>query len=116
MKLTTLMTRRPKTTATATVLAPSHVTLAEIDDAARAYTDAADVARAAERAKRGARKLLDTLPAGRYGLWRVERVPSGRETVDLDAVRRAYAAHGLGPLPMKPIAPSLSVTRERAEQ
>ncbi|MGW1799018.1 hypothetical protein ACWCQN_24375 [Streptomyces sp. NPDC001984] len=80
-----------------------------IETAAAAYERAADQARRADRGKRAARKILDRLPVGRYGAWEVERVPSGRSTADLDAIRAIFKAHGLGPVPMKPAAPSLKV-------
>lgn len=83
----------------------------DIHAAARAYADAADQARRADRGKRAARKILDRLPAGRYGAWNVERVPSSRTTADLNEIRRIFKAHGLGPVPMRAAAPSLKITR-----
>lgn len=88
-------------------------TTAEIDHAAAEYTIASAAVRASDRRKRAARKLLDRLADGRYGAWLIERVPGGRETPDLEAIGRQYAALGLGPVPMKPVAPSLKVTRVR---
>lgn len=88
--------------------------LPELDDieaAAAAYFRAADQARAADRAKTAAKKILNRVPVGRFGAWNVERVPSGRQTVDLDAVRKIFKQHGLGPVPMKTSAPSLRITR-----
>lgn len=85
--------------------------LAEIEAAAAAYAKAAEQARAADRGKRRAKKVLDLVPAGRWGGWLVERVPSGRQTVDLEAVRATYARLGLGEVPMKDAAPSLKVSR-----
>ncbi|WP_432034466.1 hypothetical protein [Streptomyces antibioticus] len=82
----------------------------EIETAATAYADAADLARAGDRGKRKARKLLDRVPAGRYGAVLVERVQSSRQTPDLDAIRAAYKANGLGEVPMRPCAASLRVT------
>ncbi|MCG6496647.1 hypothetical protein [Kitasatospora sp. A2-31] len=82
----------------------------EIAEAAADYHAAADQARAADRGKRRSRKLLDRLPAGMYGSWNVERVPSSRQTPDLEEIRATYKALGLGPVPMKPCAPSLRVT------
>jgi hypothetical protein len=83
----------------------------DIAVAARNYEIAAEQARRADRGKRSARKLLDRLPAGQYGGWLVERIPSGRSTVDLNEVRRIFKANGLGDVPMKTAAPSLKVTR-----
>lgn len=83
----------------------------DIAAAASGYAKAAEQARAADRGKRAARKLLDRLPAGLYGAWQVERVPSARQTADLDEIRRIFKAHGLGPIPMKSSAPTLKVTR-----
>ncbi|MFJ4673031.1 hypothetical protein [Kitasatospora purpeofusca] len=86
----------------------------DIAAASRSYHDAADQARRADRGKRAARKILDRLPAGTYGPWKVERVASARQTADLDAIRRIFKAHGLGEVPMKSSAPSLKVTRVEA--
>lgn len=83
----------------------------EIAVAARNYEIAAEQARRADRGKRSARKLLDRLPAGQYGGWLIERIPSGRSTVDLNEVRRIFKANGLGDVPMKTAAPSLKVKR-----
>ncbi|WP_406380794.1 hypothetical protein [Streptomyces sp. NBC_01618] len=81
-----------------------------IEEAAAEYAAAADQARAADRAKRKAKKLLGRLPAGIYGRWQVERVQSSRTTADLDSIRATYARLGLGPVPMRPCAPSLRIT------
>ncbi len=83
----------------------------DIERAALGYDLAADSARSADRAKRKHRKLLDRLPAGIYGAWQVDRVPSSRTSVDLDAVRELFRVHGLGPVPMKRNATSLKVSR-----
>ena len=80
-----------------------------IEAAAREYNRAADQGRRADRGKRAARKILDRLPAGTYGGWLVERVPSARQTADLDAIRAIFKANNLGPVPMKGSAPSLKV-------
>ncbi|WP_367324790.1 hypothetical protein [Streptomyces sp. HUAS ZL42] len=82
-----------------------------IEAAAREYERAADQARRADRGKRAARKVLDRLPAGLYGTWRVFRTPSSRQTPDLAAITATYKRLGLGPVPMKPCAPSLKVER-----
>ncbi|MFG2623220.1 hypothetical protein ACGFXC_37000 [Streptomyces sp. NPDC048507] len=82
----------------------------EIAAAAAQYAAASDAARAAERTKRAAKKLVGRLPAGLYGRWLIERVVSTRQTPDLDAIRAAYKRHGLGEVPMKEVAPSLRVT------
>lgn len=83
----------------------------DIEAAASLYFRAADQARTADRAKRKAKKVLDLLPVGRHGAWEVERVPSGRETVDLEAVRKLFKEHGLGAVPMRTSAPSLKVRK-----
>ncbi|MEH0584483.1 hypothetical protein QA942_10370 [Streptomyces sp. B21-106] len=80
-----------------------------IEAAAREYDRAADQARRADRGKRAAKKVLDKLPAGVYGTWRVFRTPSSRQTPDLAEITRIFKAHGLGPVPMKACAPSLKV-------
>ncbi|MFI2202693.1 hypothetical protein ACH47Z_18310 [Streptomyces sp. NPDC020192] len=80
-----------------------------IEAAAREYERAADQARRADRGKRAAKKVLDKLPAGLYGTWRIFRTPSSRQTPDLAEITRIFKANGLGPVPMKPCAPSLKV-------
>ncbi|MFG3266852.1 hypothetical protein [Streptomyces bobili] len=80
-----------------------------IEAAAREYERAADQARRADRGKRAAKKVLDKLPAGIYGTWRVFRTPSSRQTPDLAAITATYKRLGLGPVPMKACAPSLKV-------
>ncbi|MFH8797675.1 hypothetical protein [Streptomyces sp. NPDC017941] len=82
----------------------------DIETAAADYAAACDRARAGDRGKRKARKILDRLPAGCYGGWIVERVPSSRQTPDLDSIRATYARLGLGPVPMRTCAPSLRIT------
>lgn len=82
-----------------------------IEAAAADYDKASELARRADRGKRAARKLLDRLPAGRYGAWQVERVQGSREVADLDRIREIFKANGLGDVPMKPCAPSLKVAR-----
>lgn len=83
--------------------------LAVIEADIERFLNATEQARAADRTKRAAKKLLDRLPAGRYGLFAVERIESPREIVDLDAVRRLFAANNLGELPMRRTAASLKV-------
>ncbi|MGQ4402553.1 hypothetical protein ACN6K4_003335 [Streptomyces hayashii] len=80
-----------------------------IEAAAREYERAADQARRADRGKRAAKKVLDKLPAGIYGTWRIFRTPSSRQTPDLAAITATYKRLGLGPVPMKACAPSLKV-------
>lgn len=105
---------------TATVEAPDPTDVYGVDEmpavetieaAAAEFERAADQARRADRGKRAARKVLDKLPAGIYGTWRVWRTPSSRQTPDLAAITATYKALGLGPVPMKPCAPSLKVER-----
>ncbi|MFJ8309788.1 MULTISPECIES: hypothetical protein [unclassified Streptomyces] len=83
----------------------------DIEAAAAEYERSADQARRADRGKRAARKVLDRLPAGRYGSWLVSRVTSNRQTADLDEIRRIFKAHRLGPVPMKSSVASLKVER-----
>ncbi|WP_328933234.1 MULTISPECIES: hypothetical protein [unclassified Streptomyces] len=89
-------------------------TVETIEAAAREYDRAADQARRADRGKRAAKKVLDKLPTGAYGTWRVFRTPSSRQTPDLAEITRIFKANGLGPVPMKPCAPSLKVERVEA--
>lgn len=81
----------------------------DIERAALSLDLAADQARRADRSKRAAKKVLDRLPAGTYGTWRIFRTPSSRQTPDLAEITRIFKANGLGPVPMKPCAPSLKV-------
>lgn len=90
--------------------------VAEIEAAAAQFDRAAEQARTADRGKRAARKLLDRLPAGRYGAWQVEYVDNARETADLEAIRAIFKANGLGPVPVKSSAASLKVSRVEVEQ
>lgn len=85
--------------------------VADIEAAAAEYDRAADQARRADRGKRAAKKVLDKLPAGTYGAWRVFRTPSSRQTPDLAQITATYKALGLGPVPMKSCAASLKVER-----
>ncbi|MEU6703850.1 hypothetical protein [Streptomyces wuyuanensis] len=89
----------------------------DIETAAADYQKATEQARAGDRGKRAAKKILDRLPAGRYGSWIVSRIESNRQTADLDAIRAIFKTHGLGPVPMKQAAPSLRVelAAEQAE-
>ncbi|MDV9190945.1 hypothetical protein R6L23_22485 [Streptomyces sp. SR27] len=81
-----------------------------IEEAAAAYTEAADQARAADRRKRQAKKVLGRLPAGLYGRFLVERTRTSRQTPDLESIRATYQRLGLGPVPMKDCAASLRIT------
>lgn len=89
--------------------------LTDIEAAAQEFWRAADAVRAGERTKRRTRKILDRLQSGTYGGWTVERTESSRSTVDLDAVRKIFREHGLGPVPMKASAPSLRITRVESD-
>ncbi|MFF2511703.1 hypothetical protein [Streptomyces sp. NPDC058086] len=80
-----------------------------IEAAAREFERAADQARRADRGKRAAKKVLDRLPSGIYGTWRVFRTPSSRQTPDLAEITRIFKANNLGPVPMKACAASLKV-------
>jgi hypothetical protein len=81
----------------------------DIERAALSYDLASDNARRADRAKRAARKVLDKVPSGIHGRYRIFRTPSSRMTPDLAEITRIFKANGLGPVPMKPCAPSLKV-------
>lgn len=83
--------------------------LAVIEADIERFLNATEQARTADRTKRAARKLLDRLPAGRYGLFKLERVANAREVADLEAIRAIFAANGLGDVPMKPCAASLKI-------
>ncbi|MEV7971269.1 hypothetical protein AB0O34_35540 [Sphaerisporangium sp. NPDC088356] len=82
---------------------------ADIQEAARLYEQARQQTNAAARTKRRAEKTLSRTPDGTYGPVTLERAESGRQTADLDAIREIFAAHGLGDIPMKPCAPSLTI-------
>lgn len=85
-------------------------TLDEIQAAAHLYDQAREQANTAARTKRRAEKVLKTIPDGTYGPVTITRVPSSRQVADLDAIRRIFAEHGLGEVPMKSCAPSLTIT------
>ncbi|MFJ9101153.1 hypothetical protein ACIRJM_22110 [Streptomyces sp. NPDC102405] len=100
----------------ADVYGPDEMSAPEaIKEAAADYAAACDRTRAGERGKRKARKILDRLPAGNYGGWIVERIPSSRQTPDLDSIRATYKRLGLGPVPMRTCAPSLRITAAAAD-
>ncbi|MFJ9149114.1 hypothetical protein ACIRP7_13795 [Streptomyces sp. NPDC102270] len=86
-----------------------------IEEAAADYAAACDRTRVGERGKRKACKILDRLPAGNYGGWIVECLPSSRQTPDLDSIRATYKRLNLGPDPMRTCAPSLRITAAAAD-
>ncbi|WP_269858900.1 hypothetical protein [Streptomyces sp. RPT161] len=113
-------THRPAPSKPAAVAAPEPTDLftadelppvEDIEAAAEAYAEAGGQARAADRAKRKSKKLLDRLASGRYGAWRIERVESSRQVADLEKIAQIFRDHDLGPVPMRSVAPSLKVTR-----
>ncbi|MEQ6028194.1 hypothetical protein SOM70_37210 [Streptomyces salinarius] len=99
----------------ANVFTPDEMPAPEAIEGAAADFAAADLTRAGDRGKRKDRKLLDRLPAGSYGAWTVERIPSSRQTPDLDSIRATCKRLGLGDVPMRTCAPSLRVTRAAAD-
>ncbi|KJE20570.1 hypothetical protein FF36_05162 [Frankia torreyi] len=80
-----------------------------IEAACVAYNAGVEARRAADRTLRPAQKTLKAVGPGEYGPWAVEMVPSGRETVDLDAVTRILTGLGMD-VPMKAVADTLRVT------
>lgn len=86
-----------------------------IEAAAAAFAKAVDQARAADRSKRKARKVLDLLPSGMFGGWSISREPSNRMVPDLEQIRATYKRLGLGEVPMRQAAPSLKVERAAGE-
>ena len=89
---------------TAIVEAPNPVGLDEVDEippveqieaVAREYERAADQARRTDRGERAAKKVLERLPAGTYGTWRVFRTPSSQQAPDLAEITRIFKTHGL---------------------
>lgn len=85
-------------------------TTEEIEAAARKYEAAKAERNAADRLRRQADRVLRRTPSGTHGAVTVERVESSRQTVDVDAVKALFAAHNLGPVPMKVCAPSITLT------
>jgi hypothetical protein len=81
-----------------------------IEKAARSYEAARLEGNAAERIKNKAKKILAETPDGTYGLVTVERFASSRQTADLDAIRAIFEANGLGDVPMKTNAASITLT------
>jgi len=84
--------------------------IADIETAARAYDQARLDTNAAARVKRNAEKVLKRTPDGVYGSVTVERFESSRQVADLDAIQALLDLHGLGEMPMKTCAPSLTLT------
>ena len=83
--------------------------VADIERAAVSYDLACDNGRRADRTKRAAKKVLDKVPSGQFGRYRIFRTPSSRMTPDLAEITRIFKANGLGAVPMKACAPSLKV-------
>jgi hypothetical protein len=84
--------------------------IADIVTAAHAYEQARLDTNAAARIKRTAEKVLKRTPDGVYGPVTVERFESSRQVADLDAIQALLDLHGLGEMPMKTCAPSLTLT------
>lgn len=82
-----------------------------IEKSCEEYAEAAERAREADKVKRQAKKTLGELKAGIYGHWRLTWKQSNRKVVDGDSVRRIFESHGLGPVPMRTVAPSLVLER-----
>jgi hypothetical protein len=83
--------------------------VADIERAAMQLDLACDNARRADRTKRAAKKILDKVPTGIHGRYRIFRTPSSRMTPDLAAITATYKKLGLGAVPMKACADSLKV-------
>ncbi len=81
-----------------------------IEEAARSYDQARLSLNAATRTKNKAAKVLAETPDGTYGTVTVERFESSRQVADLDAIAAIFEANGLGPVPMKTCAASLTLT------
>ncbi|MFG1826710.1 hypothetical protein ACGFIJ_29880 [Microbispora bryophytorum] len=102
---------KPGATAAEVEAPPAEIpTIEAIQTAARLHDQAREQTNAAARTKRKAEKVLARTPDGVYGPVTIERVPSGRQTADLDAIRALFAEHNLGELPMRACAASLVVT------
>lgn len=84
--------------------------VADIEQAAHSYEQARTRTNEAARLKRTAEKILKRTPDGEYGTVTVERFESSRQVADLEAIKAVFAAHGLGDVPMKRCAPSLTIT------
>lgn len=87
-----------------------------IEKAARDYDQARLDGNTAERIKNKAKKVLAQTPDGTYGTVTVERFESSRQVADLDAIKAIFEAHGLGEVPMKTCAPSITLTFDTAHQ
>jgi hypothetical protein len=82
----------------------------DIEQAARDFERARVRTNEAARLKRAAEKTLKRTPDGVYGAATVERFESSRQVADLEEIRAVFAAHGLGDVPMKRCAPSITIT------
>ncbi|WP_261561837.1 hypothetical protein [Frankia tisae] len=78
--------------------------------AAALYHRAAAMARQAEAWKKLAKATLDHVADGVYGGWEVARKPTTKTVKDGKAIEARFAQLGED-VPMKPVAPSLIVTR-----
>lgn len=110
------VTPEPVETAVSSTPEPVELPSVEaIEEAAEAYSNAAALARRADRVKRSAKKTLEALPLGTYGGWLISRKASTRQTPDLVKIAAIFEQQGLGPVPMRSVADSLVVTRVDAE-
>mgnify|MGYP001095778344 CR=1 FL=1 len=85
-------------------------TAEEIAEAAEAHEAARLVYNEGSRGKRAARKVLDRTPTGTYAGWLVTWVQSSRREWDRDAIAAVFAELGR-PIPTKPTAPQLKLSR-----
>jgi hypothetical protein len=79
-----------------------------------AWHDANEDVKELTRTMRRSRKLIDTLTTGVYGGWILKWKPSTRQTPDLEAIAETYRRLGLGAVPMKDCADSISVEKVEA--
>lgn len=78
-----------------------------------AYFEANERKRGGARDEAKARKVIDTLPEGVYGDWKLSWEPNeDRDALDEDAIEALYERLGLEvPRIKKPVKPSLKVTK-----
>lgn len=97
------------------VLVEDLPTLREITTAAEQLLEARAATNKGSCLKRAADKVLARTPNGTYGRIVIDRKPSTRQTADLDEIARIFEQHGLGPIPMKTCAPTITISQIKAQ-
>jgi hypothetical protein len=82
----------------------------QVETAGLMYLEYAELARYADRGKSRAKRQLKGYPPGEYGDVQIKFERVNREYPDMDRIAEIFAAHGLGPVPVKAAEPTLRVS------